>query len=204
MNIAIAIFAKNSDLSPVKTRLAQDIGKDQAIAAYQQLLEITTHTVQHFNNRSQYVITPYWALAEQESISLAKWRNFQTLWTGEGNLGERLHQVYNTLIQQYDAVILIGSDCPHLSLDGFDKLLENYLLQQENCIIGPCEDGGFYLFAYSQPLPKSLWLAINYSCYTTRKELIQALQQQGIQSFLLPELFDIDTQKDFIRWQEKI
>ena len=199
MNIAIAIFAKNPDLSPVKTRLAKDIGKEKAIEVYRSLLEHTQKVVKHYQLHSQHNITPYWALAEKESIDLPEWQNFKTLWTGEGKLGDRLHTVYDTLIKNHEVVILIGSDCPDINFSEFDTCIENHLLKHEKCIIGPCEDGGFYLFAYDKILPGLFWKQINYSTATTFKELVTALTKLQIATYQLPTLFDIDTVKDLPR-----
>ena len=65
--------------------------------------------------QSQNKIIPYWALAEEEAVNLKKWQNFNPIWTGNGDLGLRLHNIYNHLQKKYEYVILIGTDSPQIT-----------------------------------------------------------------------------------------
>ena len=49
MSIALAIFVKTPSLSPVKTRLAQSIGEDKAIAFYMLCLEAIKETAKQID-----------------------------------------------------------------------------------------------------------------------------------------------------------
>ena len=84
----IAVFAKTPDLSPVKTRLAQTIGKDKAKEIYTLCVESVQAVLQEIKHPGWDI---RWALAEEEAGNTEFWhhRPFEKFWTGEGELGDR-------------------------------------------------------------------------------------------------------------------
>lgn len=192
-NIGIAIFAKTPALSPVKTRLAADIGHTKATAFYQLSLACAKECaldVQQQREKTQI----YWALAEEQAPNLHQWKidqpYVQPLWTGEGDLGQRLFSIYDQLLKQHDIVILIGSDSPHLSSTTLIEAIHHLQHKPDDVVIGPCEDGGFYLFAARTPISQQSWTAVTYSQHDTRQQLMQQIHQT---IHLLEQNFDIDT-----------
>lgn len=179
---AIAVFVKTPARSRVKTRLAADIGKTRALAVYEESLRLLRGTLQTVGQNN---IAVHWAVAEEEAVSDNCWADFPTLWTGEGTLGQRLHQVYARLREDAERVLLIGADCPQLT---GDTLI--HAAQQQNIVIGPARDGGFYLFAAAQDITREQWLAPTYSAAETLDELLAALAPA--RPALLPMLTDID------------
>lgn len=192
-SIAIAIFAKTPSLSPVKTRLAADIGDQSATAFYQHSLACTKDCALDVQQQISHIHL-YWALAEKTAPEMKEWQNHRPaidpLWTGEGDLGHRLHSVYNHLLQQHDGVILIGSDCPHLEPQVLMQAVHALHHTPERYILGPCEDGGFYLFAGAHKLHQDCWTSVTYSQHDTLEQLSRSLNKP---SQLLDINFDIDT-----------
>lgn len=192
-SIAIAVFAKTPGLSPLKTRLAASIGTEKAHQFYRLSLQCTEACLQAL--QSQYDdIDVYWAVAEAQHREHDIWHNKQTLWTGPGSLGQRLHHVYQELKARYDTVILIGSDCPQLRPATFIDTIKQ--LQHSEYVMGPAEDGGFYLFASHQPIDADIWTQCQYSQPDTRKQLINNINEPV---HLLQAQFDIDTVSELNR-----
>ena len=111
---ALALFAKTPGYSPVKTRLAQEIGKTQAEAFYRRCLQAATEMADLVKERSDGAVAPYWAVAEQDALQHELWQHFPTLWTGPGCLGRRLHTVSRLLLTRHARVVLLGTDSPQL------------------------------------------------------------------------------------------
>ena len=111
---AIAIFVKTPGLSPIKTRLASSIGVSAA-ERFHLLSAKAIESVVLDAFRAEPACIPYWAVAEKEAVHTPYWKSFQTIWQGEGSLGERLACVYDELIQQHSFVIFIGADSPHIT-----------------------------------------------------------------------------------------
>lgn len=196
MKGALAIFAKTKNLSPVKTRLADDIGSSLAEAFYTLSVEATAEIAKAAHKQSNSNLIPHWALAEEKAVNLDCWNQFQNLWTGEGDLGMRLHTIYSTLRKKHDYVMLIGTDSPQLEpellMDAIKKLSE----QPKSCIIGPAIDGGFYLFAAGIAIPENVWADVTYSKHTTLEELTEQLAKHKIPVHLLSMQGDIDIAAD--------
>ena len=196
MSAALAIFAKTKGLSPVKTRLAADIGTDLAEAFYDLSVAATAEMALSARQHSQNTIEPYWALAEENAPDAAQWQGLNTLWTGDGDFGQRLHHVYSTLLTRHEQVVLIGTDSPQLELESITNALLQLNEQPNACVIGPCVDGGFYLFAANTAIPQSVWTQVTYSSASTLRELVSNLKNVGMAVVLLASDGDVDTVDD--------
>lgn len=180
MSTAIAIFAKTPSLSPVKTRLAVDIGADMAEEFYRLSVNAVQTEVASVN------AFPYWAVAEENGLSDPLWRGFTTLWTGEGGLGERQHHIYETLLQRHDRVLLIGSDAPQISKAILERAIAE--LDSHDFVIGPARDGGYYLFGGRISTEQSSWTSVPWSTSVTRRRLEAVLPSKPNHLHLLTDV----------------
>ncbi|NOT78806.1 MAG: DUF2064 domain-containing protein [Bacteriovoracaceae bacterium] len=197
MSVALAIFVKTPELSPIKTRLANTIGKELAVKFYIRSLKATAAMVNAMTTKIDE-LEIFWAVAEMEGLKSEYWNEFMVIGQGTGSLGERLSFVYDELIQKHDAVFFIGADSPHLD---YLKLVEEIKsLDNNDFIIGETDDGGFYLFGGTRPLPKSTWTSVEYSVDSTSSHLCQNLKQLG-QLTYISKSFDIDEFDDFSKYE---
>lgn len=193
---AIAIFVKTPGFSPIKTRLASSIGVSAA-ERFHLLSAKAIESVVLAAFRADSACIPYWAVAEKEAVHSPYWKSFQTLWQGEGTLGERLARVYDELLQRHSYVIFIGADSPHITshLLGVSALTLSEAKDAATFVIGRAEDGGFYLFGGAVPVSYQTWLGVPYSTSTTASELIKKVSAIGTIKEL-PPLLDVDTADD--------
>ena len=192
MTAAIAVFVRTPEISPVKTRLAADIQAAAARQAYEQSLAIITTTLRQAA-ADMPTLTVYWAVGEKEAIDHARWRSFPVLHSGDGELGARLANVYNTLRQQHNRVILIGSDSPQITV----SLIVEAAQKKRQTVVGPAADGGFYLFASEHPIPDWVWQQTPYSCANTLEVLMTNLSDNNIHT--LPVLADMDDKSSLLQ-----
>jgi glycosyltransferase A (GT-A) superfamily protein (DUF2064 family) len=134
----------------------------------------------------------YWAVAE--NAGLGHWSAFPCLDQGGGGLGERLDHVYATLRERYARVALIGADAPQIGPEHFADV-QQLLDADADFVIGPAEDGGFYLFAGRKAVPATLWIGVPYSDQRTAVALADDLRAIGKVSWLAP-LTDVDVAED--------
>lgn len=198
---ALAIFVKNPEISPVKTRLAATIGAENAKQFYELSLVATSSVARElkagFSN-----LKIYWAVAEEESLNAKRWDSFQTISQGSGDLGARLTSVYQQLLRTHDFVCLIGADSPHISLETLKSaILSTAEKRVKNFVLGKTIDGGFYFFGGATQIPFSVWRNVEYSSDQTASQLIANLSHFGPIKFL-EENFDIDTNEDLKRYFE--
>lgn len=192
MSIAVAIFAKTIGISPVKTRLAKSIGKEKAEEFYKLSVDSIEETMLKLGKETNKKITPYWSVAEKEGVLDSRWKGFNTIWTGEGDLGERLFHVSNKLLKKHKKILIIGTDSPQVDTDILLQSIENLRNKPDNCIIGPAYDGGFYLFGTSFLIDKDIWTSTTYSKNDTLKQLIENLERENIKSHFLKTMGDVD------------
>ncbi|WP_339733437.1 TIGR04282 family arsenosugar biosynthesis glycosyltransferase [uncultured Gimesia sp.] len=192
---AIVIFVKTPGYSPLKTRLAQTIGQAQAEQFHRLSASAVAAVVQSVVQQKQ--VTPYWAVAEEAALEDPLWNQFETIFQGTGDLGTRLAHVNQVLSKKYDFVIFLGADTPQLPVayltDAID-LLSN-VAEQRQFVMGPADDGGFYLFGTPICLSQETWLNVPYSAANTSEKLLEQLEGQG-DIHQLPSLTDVDTVRE--------
>lgn len=197
MTTALAIFAKTPGLSPVKTRLAAEIGTPAAEDFYRQSIRCLAELAVKSQHLSGGAIVPYWAIGDAAGLDNPIWLGLNRLWTGAGTLGDRLNHVYSRLLTVHDHVILIGTDSPQLTpdiiIDAHSKLLTT-----ADSVIGPAEDGGYYLFGSAARIDQRIWTSIPYSASNTCAVFLEALQPLGPIA-LLAQDFDIDHFDDLMK-----
>ncbi|WOV90904.1 MAG: DUF2064 domain-containing protein [Candidatus Zeuxoniibacter abyssi] len=183
MKGALAVFVKTPELSPVKTRLAASLGKAAAVAVYAECLGLSADMMRELPAD----VKPFWAVGELAGLKSKRWGEFPVIFTGEGTLGDRLNLVYSTLQKQYGRVALAGSDCPQLKSTAVSCALQQ---AHGKTIIGPADDGGFYLFAAARRITKKTWTTVKYSQDDTLTQLLRRLD--GGRTVFLPPLSDVD------------
>jgi len=183
---AIAVFVKTPGLSPVKTRLAATIGTAAAEQFYTHCTEAIRETLETASKTMD--IVPFWAVGEEAGLSHPLWQGFEAIYTGEGDLGERQHHIYQRLLAKYQRVILIGADSPQLSSMHLNNAIE--ALDSHRFALGPAVDGGYYLLAGRAPIAKDIWTNVTYSAADTAEQLLTQLPTTAA---ILDSITDVDT-----------
>lgn len=195
---AIVVFVKTPSLSPIKTRLARDIGRVNAEAFYTLSVAAIRSSIESLVSVYSN-ITPFFAVAEQQGLGHPLWQGWQLLAQGAGDLGAKLNNVYSQLISKFDGVLIIGSDSPQLGISdlgaAFRAIDDNSESAAPALVVGPSRDGGFYLVGASWKLPEKLWTSVRYSTDNAGRDLMDtALKLCKV--ITLPEEIDVDTVQD--------
>ncbi|MFN8393007.1 MAG: TIGR04283 family arsenosugar biosynthesis glycosyltransferase [Bdellovibrionota bacterium] len=192
MPIALAVFAKTPGLSPVKTRLAAEIGAEQADEFYRLSLECVQSVV--LTSAAKLQFAPFWALADSGSAPTG----FQEVRQLGDSLGERLSSVYDFLRRSFSGIVFIGADSPQLSEDDLRQAVESLRADPGDGWFGPADDGGFYLFACGNEISREIWASVTYSNADTLAQLASKLCESMPVRYLEPS-FDVDTKKDLAK-----
>jgi rSAM/selenodomain-associated transferase 1 len=191
---ALAIFVKTPELSPVKTRLAASSSPETARDFYEHSIEAMSAMA--LRAAAVHGVVPYWSIAEAQGMQSPRWAGFSRVFQGEGALGDRLHTVYHQLLRRHSRVLLIGCDCPHLSAKEIGEACHQ--LENKPFVVGPADDGGYYLFGGTKPLERGTWNAVPYSVSETLacfRELLSPIGKVGE----LRTLSDVDSVTDLIK-----
>ncbi len=185
---AVGIFVRTPGWSATKKRLAKQIGGYAATCAYELSLDCMVEIAQNLVSRD---IDVYWAVAEEEARRDPYWiaTGLPTIFTGSGGgLGNRLSRIYNRLLKRADIAVLLGSDIPQLTCE---QLKPAIWKAEEELVVGPANDGGFYMFAGTRPIPRRLWNSVEYSTCHTLEQLITALNSPVVKVEVQPDFDDL-------------
>lgn len=197
-DIALAVFVKTPGLSPIKTRLAKDLGEKIALEFYQQALCCLRDTFSELRTLHPD-LDIYWAISEAEALNSNVWQDFPGIHQGQGNLGDRMSKIFIELKKNYQGVILIGADSPQQSAENLSLAIKILKAKQNTVgkkfVIGPAFDGGFYLIGTNASLESKFWSGLAYSTECVFSQIEQRARRLGTVE-LLPKVLDIDTIDD--------
>jgi rSAM/selenodomain-associated transferase 1 len=183
----LLVFTRNPELGKVKTRLAKKVGAETALKIYTFLLERTRDIAAKVaSDKAVYYSVK---IRENDIWDATIFQKHQQF--GE-DLGLRmLHAFKNGFKAGYEKVMIIGSDLYDLTAE----TIENAFIALENneVVIGPAEDGGYYLLGMNS-LEEKVFKNKDWGTETVRKDTLEDLKDKKV--FLLGELNDVDVFED--------
>ena len=183
----LLIFTRNPELGKVKTRLAKTIGAEKALAIYKFLLAHTKKVTEK--------------IACDKAVYYSVKVREDDLWNGEiyqkkqqlgEDLGIRMQNAFqDAFANGYEKVLIVGSDLIDLS----EEIIEKGFLQlaSNDDVIGPAEDGGYYLLGMKSVHP-NVFKNKNWGTSSVREETLNDLKDKKVH--LLNELNDADVLDD--------
>jgi rSAM/selenodomain-associated transferase 1 len=185
----LIIFVKNLVPGMVKTRLAEDVGMFLALDVYQELVSHTAKTVRNVEADKMVFYSEY---VEVEDVFEGD--DFEYSVQMGNSLGERMQNAFQHAFDKgYSRVTIIGSDCYDLKKKHLEEAFDQ--LEINDVVVGPAEDGGYYLLGLNGPCP-ALFEGKEYSHEKVFEELMKELQELELEYHVLPKLNDIDTLED--------
>jgi len=179
-------MAKHPAPGRVKTRLAASLGAERACALYRAfVLDLADRL-----DALPYDVTwAYWPAAAP----------FPTLLPGArcrpqrgADLGDRMA---NAVAECGGPAVVIGADAPHVPAARLAEAMEA-LAGAADLVLGPAEDGGYYLIGLREPTP-AVFTGIAWG---TSRVLAETLARAGgLRTRLLEASFDVDTPADLAR-----
>lgn len=156
-----------------------------------------------------------WADIFSEVMNLSDKINIFLYWTGSGdinnykkfipenfilrqqnglNLGEKMNNAMQEIFNSgYNRVVLIGSDIPSVRAINIKRAF--YLLNHSDVVIGPSEDGGYWLIGMRKFIPDAFNIS-RYGDSSVLDSTIMKLNDSGIIYNLADTLQDLDTPDD--------
>lgn len=190
----LIIFLRSPKLGKVKTRIATSIGNEKALAVYN---ELVTHT---FNIIADLNCTKYLFFADESISGLNVGFDYQIQFQQGDNIGERMKNSFAYCFDRgYKNVVLIGSDIYEITSEIIVEAFEK--LKSSDCVIGPAEDGGYYLLGLTKNYPV-LFEDIEWSTDRTLIQTIEILEKEKLSYHTQITLNDVDTLEDILRYRK--
>lgn len=189
----LIIFVKYPEPGKVKTRLAEDIGREKAAQIYSGMAETIIHNV---SNSTEYKTIIFFDPPERRS-DVENWlqNNGYNLLPQEGkSLGEKMANAFSKAFSLgAEKAVIIGTDCVEISDEIISQAFDT--LHRVDVALGPAEDGGYYLLGLKEPMPE-IFNDIHWSTNLVLKQTLKKLEEKGLKFKLLKTLRDIDTIRD--------
>jgi len=202
--LAFVLYARAPRRGEVKTRMMPCLDVDEALALHVALLEDSLDLLREAAVKADAV--PFVSFSEPWTPSAARLDqraseaiSSATLLPQRGaDLGERLRHTCDDLLQRdHRGVVVIGSDSPTLPPERLVQA-QAALRQDADVVVGPTEDGGYYLIGVGRSLP-GLFDRIAWGTDTVYADTLAAAQRIGARTDVLPLWYDIDRPADLAR-----
>jgi rSAM/selenodomain-associated transferase 1 len=197
---ALIVVAKQPAPGRTKTRLTPPLDPKQASQLYECFLYDTLDLVRQVQ-QAQPVIA--FLPAETESYFHRLAPDFDLIQQEGPDLGARLDNAISAYLSQgYQRVVIMNSDGPTLpSL----YLAQAFIALEDgsDVVLGPCEDGGYYLIGAKQPIPHLL-RDVQMSTPTVAADTIALAVEADLHLHLLPPWYDVDNAASLIRLAKEV
>ncbi len=199
-------MTRNPVLGHVKSRIAEELGAETALALHRELAELVIKRARAIELAGTVDLEI--RLAGGSAANGKRWlgHRLRVRTQREGTLGDRLAEAVETAIWEGSpAAIVIGSDCPDVG----GRLVREAiaLLARAPIVLGPAEDGGYYLLGVRSDVADSVTTAlfgqIPWGTSQVLAVTLARLSALGITPALLPTLADIDRPEDARLWETR-
>lgn len=185
---ALLVVAKQPAAGQTKTRLTPPLSPDEAAALYECFLRDTLDLI-----RRVPAVQPAIAYlpADATGYFTALAPDFELLPQHGPDLGARLdHALTSYLHRGFAHVAIMNSDGPTLPVAyltaAFDQLRDG-----ADVVLGPAEDGGYYLIGLKRPAPRLL-REVRMSTPTVLADTLALAAEEELKVALLPMWYDVD------------
>ena len=201
---ALAVMTKAPRAGQVKTRLVPPLTGHEAAELNICFLRDTAAAISKASGpaaRGVAVYTPVGAEGAYEDILPPE---FELLPQRGNGFGERLAFAVEDLFQcGFRSVCLIDSDSPTVSGEIYAKAAELLSRPQDHVVLGPSDDGGYYLIGVKRKHPP-LFERIDWSTERVMEQTKARAKELKVEVSLLPVGYDVDDAATLRRLREEL
>ncbi len=192
--LTVCIFAKPPRPGAVKTRLAALIG-DSAAAEIANALLTDAMVVANSLPQARVVLSVTEQFIFDGFVSTPQWIQ------PNADLGTRIEETLRRALKQSKFAMAIGADTPGITPELLMQARSS--LETSDAVIGPTEDGGFYLLGLKN-CPVGLLDGVRWSTPQACEDMVSRLRISGMSIAREQLWYDIDTFQDLTRAQEEL
>ncbi|MGZ6226125.1 MAG: TIGR04282 family arsenosugar biosynthesis glycosyltransferase [Syntrophales bacterium] len=189
----LIMFVRFPGQGQVKSRLAKDIGEEQATNLYRCFVE---DLLERFSKEPYRLCLAFHPREMEHEMKEMLGHDFSYIpQTGE-DLGERMKLAFLRCFSEgARSVVLIGSDIPDLPARIVDEAFR--ALDKYGTVIGPSLDGGYYLLGFRQEtFNEGIFARLPWGAETVFQQTMNILHMAGALVHVLPVWWDIDKHED--------
>jgi rSAM/selenodomain-associated transferase 1 len=199
---ALVIMAKRPSVGQAKSRLSPALTPSEAAALYEALLLDTIELAGGLEEvQLAIAITPPDALDYFRCISPPR---TVLLPVAGADIGECLNETLGWLLGDGHAkAMAINSDGPTLPITFLQQARARLEDDEIDVVLGPSEDGGYYLIGLKQPHP-GLFEGISWSTSRVSNQTLAKAEAMGLEVAQLPTWYDVDSPAELDRLRAEL
>ena len=191
---ALIVVAKRPMPGQTKTRLSPPLSPNEAAQLYECFLRDTLDLIRNAPN-VRPVIACLPENADNYFANLAP--DFDIIPQHGNDLGERLDNIFaHCLTHGFEQVVIMDSDSPTLPAEFVAEAFK--ALDAADVVLGPCDDGGYYLIGLKRPAPRLL-RKVQMSTPNVVRDTLALAAEAGLTVSQLPTWYDVDTAAELVR-----
>ncbi|QJP33433.1 glycosyltransferase [Nonlabens sp. Ci31] len=183
----LIIFTRNPELGKGKRRLAATVGDPAAFEIYKFLLAHTREITKDLNGTKQVWYSE--EVQKNDDWDTAIYDKYAQ--EGE-DLGLRMKIAFLEAFKTHDHVIIIGSDMYDMNQADLENAFEQ--LKSHDAVIGPAEDGGYYLLGFTKKLVAGVFENKEWGTERVLEKTLNDLK--NVNCAVLEERNDVDYYED--------
>jgi rSAM/selenodomain-associated transferase 1 len=196
----LIVVAKQPAPGKTKTRLSPPLTLIQASQLYECFLNDTLDLVRQVD-QIKPVVAFLPASAEVYFQQLAP--DFDLIQQQGPDLGTRLDNAISAYLSRgYQRVVIMNSDGPTLPSLYLAQAFAA-LKDESDIVLGPCEDGGYYLIGTKKPIPRLL-RGVKMSTPMVAADTIELAGEENLSIHLLPIWYDVDDVTSLVRLAKEV
>ena len=202
MRERLIIFTRYPEPGKTKTRLIPVLGEEGAATLQRQMTEHKLAEVRKLQAFHPLSLEVHFAGGNEQLMQDWLGSNIIYRRQSEGDIGCRMASAFQASFGAgMNRVVLIGSDCPDLNAYLLAQAFQ--ALEQHDLVLGPAQDGGYYLIGLHQLFP-GLFTGISWSTAEVLQQTQSIAKRLELAVAYLPLLSDIDRPEDLSVWNSSI
>lgn len=196
---ALLVVAKRPAPGQTKTRLTPPLTPQAAAQLYEAFLQDTLALIRCVPNVKP--IIAYLPEGEEDYFSsLAP--DFELILQRGADLGARLdNALTHCLSNGFSRAAIMDSDSPTLPVECLTEAFAH--LDHADGVLGPCDDGGYYLIGLKRPAPRLL-RGVQMSTSNVLRDTLALAAESNLKFSQLPMWYDVDTVIELQRLQAEL
>jgi hypothetical protein len=197
---AVIVFCKPPVAGRVKTRLIGGLSARQAAEIHEACVKDTIAMLNALPSAQRWLyVASRRAAAQRMAAQIRIGTKWKVVTQRGADLGERMRNAIEEQLRAgAEKVIIVGSDSPWMGRERIQRALR--LLDKTDVVLGPSEDGGYYLIAARQAIHQ-IFLKIQWGTAEVLPKTLRALRATRTTFRLLKRDFDLDRPGDLRRVQ---
>ncbi len=192
----VIVFSRFPEPGITKTRMIPALGAEGAARLQKVLTERTLYAAREYCSDRSTDLEVRFAGGDAQRMANLFGADRRYLPQQGSDLGERLIDAFASAFSAgAERVVVIGSDCPGLESSVLDAAMK--ALSQEDVVLGPAIDGGYYLIGLKENRPE-LFQGIDWGNEGVLRQTVDKAKRSRCSIYRLRPLSDVDFPEDLV------